>query len=153
MFADINEIAKRVNGNSLCVGYTSGVFDLFHHGHTNYLCACKANCEYLVVGVDLDHVVKSNKGEARPIENDRTRVNSVLATGFVDAVFLKDKSAEQLLPVLRPNKYFVPSNRILTDKRLKLLGQLSIQLVVIAYTIGISTTDLAKELDQDGSTR
>ena len=57
------------------VGYTTGTFDLFHVGHLNILEKAKENCEYLIVGVSTDELVKEYKGESPVISfEDRSRI-------------------------------------------------------------------------------
>lgn len=67
------------------VGYTTGVFDLFHIGHLNILKQAKQYCEYLVVGVSTDEVVESYK-KKRPIIPFNERVAIIEAIKYVDLV-------------------------------------------------------------------
>jgi glycerol-3-phosphate cytidylyltransferase len=51
------------------IGYTTGVFDLFHIGHLNILKNAKAHCDELIVGVTVDDLVKyKNKTAWIPFE-------------------------------------------------------------------------------------
>lgn len=65
------------------IGYTTGVFDLFHIGHLNLLLAAKSLCDHLVVGVSTDELaLYKNK---RPIIPFEERIQIVRACRFVDA--------------------------------------------------------------------
>ena len=45
------------------IGYTDGVYDLFHIGHLNMIQTAKGHCEYLIVGVHGDDVVEGYKNQ------------------------------------------------------------------------------------------
>ena len=67
------------------VGYTTGVFDMFHIGHLNVLRNAKEYCDYLIVGVSVDELVKSYKHKS-PIIPYEERVAIVQGIRYVDKV-------------------------------------------------------------------
>ena len=67
------------------IGYTTGVFDLFHIGHLNILKNAKDKCEYLIVGVSTDEIVTSYKGK-KPVIPFEERLEIVKSIKYVDEV-------------------------------------------------------------------
>ncbi|MGL5351797.1 MAG: adenylyltransferase/cytidyltransferase family protein [Clostridium sp.] len=67
------------------VGYTTGVFDMFHIGHLNILKRAKEQCDYLIVGVSTDELVKEYKHKS-PIIPFEERADIVKAIYYVDKV-------------------------------------------------------------------
>ena len=67
------------------IGYTTGVFDMFHIGHLNILRNAKAQCDYLIVGVSTDALVESYKHKTPviPFEERKAIVESIK---YVDEV-------------------------------------------------------------------
>ena len=128
------------------VGFTSGVFDLLHYGHLNYLSQCRKICDYLVVGIDADGLVMKKKGTTRPNEPELVRVDNVLATHVVHAAFVKSGSSNEFLGPLRPDIFFTPSNRQINARKELLIKMAGILQCVIPYTDGISTTLIMRSL-------
>jgi len=67
------------------VGYTAGVFDLFHIGHLNLLRNARDRCDLLVAGVTTDELAEEVRGE-RPIVPFLERMEIVQSVRYVDRV-------------------------------------------------------------------
>jgi rfaE bifunctional protein nucleotidyltransferase chain/domain len=88
------------------IGYTSGVFDILHRGHVEYLEAARAACDFLCVGVNSDQSVRLNKGEGRPIVTAAERARVIAGLSSVDAVFVFDEQNNQFnINALKPDLY------------------------------------------------
>ena len=70
------------------IGYTTGVYDMFHIGHLNILRRAKEQCECLVVGVTTDELC-FNRKHKYPIINEKDRIEIVGAIRYVDKVVLQ----------------------------------------------------------------
>lgn len=67
------------------IGYTSGVYDMFHIGHLNLLKRAKDQCDFLIVGVTTDELCYQRKHKY-PIISETDRMAIVQELRCVDEV-------------------------------------------------------------------
>lgn len=86
------------------VVFTNGVFDLLHPGHLRFLQTARAEGDALIVAVNSDRSVASNKGPSRPITPERERAEMVAALTCVDAVVIFDEATSaEIIRHLEPD--------------------------------------------------
>lgn len=88
------------------VGFTSGVFDILHPGHVAYLEQARSLVDLLVVGVNSDQSVRSNKGDSRPINGERARCEVLAGLSSVDLLFVfSESNNNKNVELLKPDLY------------------------------------------------
>ena len=104
------------------IGYTCGVYDLFHVGHLNLFERCKQKCDYLIVGVCDDEYVRQFK-DKNPIINENDRARIVGALKCVDEVHIIDSktTVDKLIAhdLFKYNVLFVGSDWKGTERFIK----------------------------------
>ena len=134
----------------MVVGYTAGVYDLFHVGHLNLLKNARGMCDRLVVGVTTDELV-SYKGKKALIPfEDRAEI--VRSIRYVDAVVPQaDMDKLAMCKKLGATVMFVGDDWYGTDKWNEFERQFAehgIRIVYFPYTKKVSSTKIAAELEK-----
>lgn len=131
------------------IGYTDGVYDLFHIGHLNMIQAAKRQCEYLIVGVHGDDVVEGYKHH-KPIinENERKRiVESIKGVDRAEINRFRDKL--KLWERYHFDVVFIGDDWKGTERWNnfeKVLEKINVDVVYVPYTKGISTTEIREKI-------
>ena len=135
------------------IGYTTGVFDMFHIGHLNILRRAKEQCDYLIVGVTSDELCFKRKNKY-PIINEQDRMAIVQAIRHVDQV-VPQTNMDKLTAVKEVNAdvVFVGSDWKGTDawnEYEKQFASIGCSVVYLDHTDGISSTILREKLNAKG---
>ena len=134
------------------IGYTCGVFDLFHVGHLNLLERCKAMCDILIVGVCDDEYVRNTKHK-EPVFSQEERVRILNALDIVNGAYLVDtETTNNKLLALKSFHFDVlfsgddwkGSERY--KKTEKEFAELGVSIEYFPYTKGISTSQIKEDL-------
>jgi len=133
----------------MIIGYTAGVYDLFHIGHLNLLKNAKGMCDKLIVGVTTDELVSyKHKRAMIPFED---RLEIIRSIKYVDAVVpQEDMDKLTMCKKLKANIMFVGDDWYATEKWQMFeeeFKEAGIQIVYFPYTKGISSTQIAKALN------
>ena len=134
--------------DKIMIGYTSGVYDLFHIGHLNLLKNAKGLCDKLIVGVSVDKLVEyKNKHPVIPFEE---RIEIVRNIKYVDAAIPQEELDKfKMWEKLHFDILFVgddwfksPSWQNMEEK----FNKVGVRIVYFPYTKGTSSTILNETL-------
>ena len=133
----------------MIIGYTTGVYDLFHIGHLNLFKNAKGMCDKLVVGVTVDELVQyKGKHAMIPFED---RIELVRSCKYVDAAVPQyDMDKLTAAKKLGASYLFVGDDWYGTEKRNKYekeFAEAEIKIVYFPYTKGISSTKITEALN------
>ena len=131
------------------VGYTTGVFDMFHIGHLNILRRAKEQCDHLIVGVSTDELVASYKNKT-PIIPYAERRAIIEAIKYVDEVVAQeDRDKIGAFNRIGFDAMFVGSDwkgKPLFVETEKYLNDHGATVIYLSYTEGTSSTILREKL-------
>lgn len=134
--------------------YTGGTFDLFHYGHTNFLRQCSKLADKIIVSLNTDEFIQEYKGKT-PIMTYSEREQSLMDCKYVHSVVPNSGGADSKPAILEVNPDIIA---IGTDwakkdyyKQMQFtqewLDDNDILLVYLAYTEGISTTEIKRRIN------
>ncbi|MDD6193877.1 MAG: adenylyltransferase/cytidyltransferase family protein [Lachnospiraceae bacterium] len=136
-------------GKKYKVGYTDGTFDLFHVGHLNIIEAAKEYCDYLIVAVHGDEVVREMKPNSPIIpESDRRRI--IAALKDVDrAEITRFRDKRRLWELYHFDVIFIGDDYQGTERWNKFEAELNavgVDVVYLPYTKTTSTTQIRRQV-------
>jgi glycerol-3-phosphate cytidylyltransferase len=131
------------------LGYTTGVFDLFHVGHLNILKKAKEQCEFLIVGVSTDELVRKYKNK-QPVIPHYERMAIVEGIKYVDKV-VQQTNRDKLFAweKIRFDVMFVgddwKGNPLFDEVETK-FKSIGVNIVYFPYTQGVSSTIVKQKI-------
>ncbi len=133
------------------VGFTDGVYDMFHIGHLNMIREAKKYCDHLIVGVHSDEIVESYK-HRKTIINEHDRCEIVGSLKDVDeAVINTTRDKMELWKKYHFDVIFIGDDWKGTERWNNfeiILGEVGVSVEYLPYTKGISTTKIREQLGE-----
>jgi len=138
-----NEVSRKIQ----IVGYTSGVFDMFHVGHLNILMRAKSLCDRLIVGITTDELVSYKNAEVVvPFEE---RIEIVKNIKCVDLAIPQDDLDKYVMwKKLKFDVMFIGDDWFNTERFKeyeKELSRVGVEIIYLPYTKGVSTSARKKK--------
>ena len=142
--------AARKNGKKIVA--TNGCFDLVHVGHVRNLEAAKKLGDVLVVGINSDSSVRTNKGDLRPIVSEKERAIVIAGLASVDHVFIfSGRTPFTWIQKLRPHIHVKGGGKDIQNhpdiqKQRDVVERVGGKLVFVPHQQGKSTTNIIEKV-------
>jgi glycerol-3-phosphate cytidylyltransferase len=133
---------QKISMKKQIVGYTSGVFDMFHVGHLNILNRAKSLCDRLIVGVTIDELVSYKNAEA--VVSFEERLEIVKNIKCVDLAIPQDNLDKFVMwEKLKFDVMFIGDDWFKTERFNEFeekLARVGVEIIYLPYTKGVSTS-------------
>ena len=145
---EMKEKIEELKKNGKKTVFTNGVFDILHIGHLTYLEEARNLGDVLIVGVNSDASVKVNKGDKRPINNEKNRAEMLSGLKFVDyTVIFDEKTPEKLLDLLKPDIHVKGGDYKKEDlPETKIVEKNGGEVKILSFVDSFSTTDIINKI-------
>lgn len=135
----------------MIIGYTTGVFDLFHIGHLNIIREAKKRCDYLIVAVSNDKLAFKLK-KKKPVIPFEERKEIIKSLKYVDRVVeekvddkTKVKKKYKINVIFKGDDWKKTNKWINLEKKLK---KQNVKVIFLKYTKKTSSTLITKILNK-----
>jgi D-beta-D-heptose 7-phosphate kinase/D-beta-D-heptose 1-phosphate adenosyltransferase len=144
-------LAAQLEGERLArrtIVFTSGVFDILHTEHLQFLKQAKALGDILVAAINSDSSARKLKGPGRPINNEHDWLALVDALDLVDYTLLfEEDAAASCIRMVRPTLYIKGSDY--SDETLpdaESVREIGGRVVILPLVRSISTSDVIERI-------
>lgn len=133
------------------IGYTQGVYDMFHIGHLNLINHAKEYCEYLIVGVNADELVEAYKHKLPVIHQEERRIIVANIKAVDECIIVHTLDKNEIWQEHRFDAIFIgddwKGNPRWEQTRVD-LAKVGADVVFLPHTEGVSSTMLRPESDE-----
>lgn len=133
------------------IGYTQGVYDMFHVGHLNLINHAKEYCDYLVVGVNADELVQSYKQKVPVIDQGARRLIVANLKAVDECIIVTTLDKKELWNKLHFDAIFIGDDwkgNPRWEQTKEDLAKVGVDVVFLPHTDGVTSTMLRSEKDQ-----
>lgn len=146
--SEVVAIAGKLRKQNRKIVTTNGVFDILHLGHVEYLKEAKRLGDVLIVGLNTDSSVKLNKGDKRPINDEKSRIGVLAGLESVDYTFLfNEKDPRKWISQIKPDFHVKAGDyklsRIIEKEAVERNNG---KIVIVKMKKGYSTTSLINKI-------
>lgn len=142
MSSQLKKIIQDCRQHSRPIGLVTGVFDLLHRGHLDFLRKAQERMKEeggcLVVGVESDVRVKRIKGEGRPVQPQDVRVKNLVDSSAAKLVFVLPEKFDStqdhlaLITQIKPKLLLVSEHTPHLDKKTEIMDMIGGKVEVVS---------------------
>lgn len=150
---ELQDKIEKIRQQGQAIVLVTGVFDILHRAHRQFLIQAKMQGDFLVVGIESDTRVSTLKGPGRPVNTASKRQKQIEALEIVDAVFVLPEQFSNredhinLIKAIKPKVLAVSANTPHVESKQAILAQVGGRVeVVMEHDKSISTTQLIEQM-------
>jgi rfaE bifunctional protein nucleotidyltransferase chain/domain len=140
---------KKINTK---ITLTSGCFDIFHHGHANFLLSASKLSDHLIVALNSDTSIKKIKGNKRPIISLKNRLGLLSSLNFIDTIIIfNEKTPNKIIKITKPYYFVKGGDYKKLDNSFDAISKYCKNIKFLKFTKGLSTSSIIetiKKLDK-----
>lgn len=142
-------LIQKAKNNHQKIVLVTGVFDVIHQEHINFLTKAKQVGGFLVVGIETDERVKKMKGDQRPNYPQQIRLENLQKLSLANAIFVlpnefsDPQNHQKLISQIKPDILAISSHTKHQRKKKKIIEKFGGKLKIVhQYNPQLSTTKI-----------